>query len=265
MGVLAGKVALVTGSGQGIGRAIARRFAREGASVIVAEINDENGQRVVKEIEALGGKARFVHTDVSKKADVQGAVDAAVKEFGRLDILVNNAIKLPTPTVMEKKTDAMLEQQLAITIWGGWWSMQAAMPIMRKQGGGRIINFTSMDAESGAWLHSDYSVGKAGVLGMTRSAAIDWARFGITVNALMPIAATSAFEQMCKDRPGLREYANSIVPLGRMGDPEEDIAPVAVFLASDDSRYVTGVTLPVDGGLNLNRMSGKPDLAALGE
>ncbi|OGB50540.1 MAG: short-chain dehydrogenase [Burkholderiales bacterium RIFOXYC12_FULL_60_6] len=265
MGVLNGKVALVTGAGQGIGRAIACRFARESAEVIVAELNDETGRRVVTEIENLGGRAKFVHTDVSKKADIFGAVDAAVKEYGRLDILVNNAIRLPTPTVMEKKTDAMLEQQLAIIIWGGWWAMHAAMPIMRKQGGGRIINFTSIDVETGAWLHSDYSVAKAGVLGMTRSAAIDWARFGITVNALAPIAYTSAFEKMCEERPGLREHVDSIIPLGRIGDPEEDIAPVAVFLASDAARYVTGVTLPVDGGLHLNRMSAKPDLSALGE
>lgn len=265
MGALNGKVAVVTGAGQGIGRGIARRFAREGASVLVAELNEETGARVAKELEALGARALFLRTDVSKKADVQAMIDAAVKSFDRLDILVNNAIRLPAPVVMEKKTDAMLEQQLAIGVWGTWWAMQAAMPVMRKQGGGRIINFTSMDVETGAWLHSDYSVVKAGILSMTRSAAIDWARFGINVNALAPIAASAAFEQMCAERPGLREYADSIVPLGRMGDPEEDIAPVAVFLASDAARYMTGATLNVDGGLNLNRMSAKPDLSALGE
>lgn len=265
MGVLEGKIALVTGAGQGIGRGIARRFARESAAVVVAEINEENGRRVVQELEALGARALFVQTDVSKKADVQAVIDATVKHFGRLDVLVNNAIKLPTPVLMEKKTDAMLEQQLGIGVWGSWWAMQAAMPIMRSQGGGRIINFTSMDVETGAWFHSDYSVAKGGILAMTRSAAIDWARYGILVNAITPIAATSAFEQMCKDRPGLREYASSIVPLGRMGDPEEDIAPVAVFLASQASHYITGATLPVDGGLNLNRMSAKPDLSALGD
>ena len=265
MGALQGKVALVTGAGQGIGRGIARRFVRESAVVVVAEINEEAGRRVANELESLGGRALFVRTDVSKKADVQAAVGAATENFGRLDILVNNASRLPAPVVMEKKTDAMLEQQLAVGVWGTWWAMHAALPVMRKQGGGSVINFSSLDVETGAWLHSDYSVVKAGIQAMTRSAAIDWARFGIRVNALAPIAATSAFEQMCKERPGLREMANAIVPLGRMGDPEEDIAPAAVFLASEAGRYITGVTLPVDGGLNMNRMSAKPDLSALGE
>lgn len=265
MGILTGKVALVTGAGQGIGRAIAQRFAEESAQVVVAELNEETGRKVVEEICGAGGDAKYVRTDVSKKSDVYGAVEFVVKQYGKLDILVNNAIKLPTPTVMEKKTDEMLEQQLGIIIWGGWWAMRAAMPEMRKQGGGRIINFTSLDVETGAWMHSDYTIAKAGVLGMTRSAAIDWARFGITVNALAPIAATSAFEKMCDDRPGFREQVNAIIPLGRIGNPESDIAPVAVFLASDAARFVTGVTLPVDGGLNLNRMSAKPDLSAFGE
>jgi NAD(P)-dependent dehydrogenase (short-subunit alcohol dehydrogenase family) len=265
MGALQGKVAVVTGAGQGIGRGISRKFAREGAAVVLAEINEENGQRVAQEIAALGGRAKFVRTDVSKKSDVQAVIDAAVGEFGRLDILVNNAVKLPTPTTLEQKTDEMLEQQLAIGVWGTWWALRAALPVMRKQGGGSIINFSSLDFETGAWLHSDYSVMKGGIVGLTRTAAIDWARYGIRVNALAPIAATAAFEKMCSERPGFREMANAIVPLGRMGDPEEDIAPVAVFLASDAARYMTGAILNVDGGLNMNRMSMKPDLSAFGE
>lgn len=151
----------------------------------------------------MGARAIFVHTDVSQKESIQKALDETVKQFGRLDVLVNNAIKLPAKVLMEQKTDAMLEQQLSIGVWGTWWAMQAAMPVMRRQGGGRIINFTSMDVETGAWFHADYSVAKAGIQAMARSAAIDWARYGILVNALMPIAATAAFERMCEERPGL--------------------------------------------------------------
>jgi NAD(P)-dependent dehydrogenase (short-subunit alcohol dehydrogenase family) len=258
MGLLAGKVALVTGGGQGIGRGVARRFAREGAAVLIAEISEAHGRKAEAEIAELGGRALFVATDVSKKDQICGAVQRAATEFGRLDVLVNNAIKLPTPVLMADKTDDMLREQLAIGVWGSWWGMQAAMPLMRDNGGGSIINFTSMDVETGAWLHADYSVVKGGIQAMTRSAAIDWARFNIRANALAPIAASSAFEQMCKDRPGLREQAGAAVPLGRMGDPEEDIAPAAVFLASDLARYVTGAIIPVDGGLNLPRGNSTP-------
>jgi 3-oxoacyl-[acyl-carrier protein] reductase len=258
MGQLDGKVALVTGAGQGIGRGIALRFVREGASVVIAEISEEHGSKVQAELAQLGGRGKFIRTDVGKKADLLAAIAATVEDFGRFDILVNNAAKLPTPVLMAQKTDAMLEEQIRIGIWGTWWAMQASLPIMRKQGGGRIINFTSMDVETGAWLHADYSVVKAGIVGMTRSAAIDWARFNINVNAVAPIAASAAFEQMCKDRPGLRERADAAVPLGRMGDPEEDIAPAVVFLASEGARFITGATIPVDGGLNLPRGNSIP-------
>jgi NAD(P)-dependent dehydrogenase (short-subunit alcohol dehydrogenase family) len=258
MGILAGKVALVTGAGQGIGRGIARRFAQESAAVLIVEISEAHGAKVQAEIEAFGGRCKFLRADVSNKDEIQGAVAAAARTFGRLDVLVNNAVKLPVPVLLADKTDAMLEQQLAINVWGAWWAMQAAMPIMRDNGGGSIINFTSMDFETGAWLHADYNVTKGALVALTRSAAIDWARFNIRANALAPIAASTAFEQMCQERPGLREHANASVPLGRMGDPEDDIAPAAVFLASELSRYVTGVTLPVDGGMNLPRMNQTP-------
>lgn len=265
MGILDGKVALVTGGGQGIGRGVVRCFVNEGARVVIAEISPEFGRKVEAEAIELGGKAKFVHTDVSQKGDVEAAVQATVDTFGRIDILVNNAIKLPTPLVMEKKTDEQLAQQLAIGVWGSWWGMQAAMPHMRAQGGGRIINFTSMDVDTGAWLHADYSVAKSGIAGMTRSAAIDWARYNINVNCVAPVAASAAFEQMCLDRPGLREAAGRAVPLGRMGDPEFDIAPVVAFLASDASGFITGASLPVDGGLNMPRGNSTPaDLSLFG-
>jgi NAD(P)-dependent dehydrogenase (short-subunit alcohol dehydrogenase family) len=258
MGLLDGKVAVVTGSGAGIGRGIARRFAREGAAVLIAELDAARGAQVQAEIAALGGRSEFLATDVSKKEQVFAAVNRAAEAFGRLDIIVNNAIKLPTPVLMAEKTDDMLREQIAVGLWGTWWGMQAAMPLMRQAGGGSIVNFSSMDVETGAWLHADYIAVKGGIQALTRAAAIDWARFNIRANSIAPIAASSAFEQMCKDRPGLREAAGQAVPLGRMGDPEEDIAPAALFLASDLARYVTGTNLPVDGGLNLPRGASTP-------
>ena len=252
------KVALVTGGGEGIGRGVAHRFAKDGATVVIAEINEASGNKVVAELEALGAKALFVKTDMGNKESVLAMVESAAKHYGRIDILVKNAVSLPQDLLLEDKTDEMLERQLGIGVWGSWWAMRAVRPYMEAQGGGRIINFASLDVETGAWLHSDYSVAKAGIQALTRSAAMEWSRFNILVNCVMPVAASAAFERMCDMRPGFREMADEMNPLGRMGDPEHDIAPVVSFLASEDAHYMTGVTLPVDGGLHLPRGSNKP-------
>jgi NAD(P)-dependent dehydrogenase (short-subunit alcohol dehydrogenase family) len=259
MGILDGKVALITGGGSGIGRGIARRFVREGAAVVVADLNEQLGQQTEKELVGeLKGRGKYLRTDVTVKSDIEAAINSAVKSFGRLDIVVTCANVLATPLVMEKKTDEMLARQLSVAVWGPWWTMQLAMPIMRKQGFGRFINFSSIDFETGAWLHADYNVAKGGVVGLTRSAAMDWARFGITANALAPVAASLSFEKMCEDRPGLREAAGKQIPVGRMGDCEEDIAPLAAFLASDAASYITGAVIPVDGGLHIPRVNQTP-------
>jgi NAD(P)-dependent dehydrogenase (short-subunit alcohol dehydrogenase family) len=263
MGVLDGKVAIVTGAGAGIGRGIARRYAREGASVVVVEVNKDNGARVAGELEGLGAKSLFVHTDVGKKVEVEAAVAATLKRFGRLDILVNNASKLSPNILLEQKTDEMLKETLDVGVWAAWWFMQLAMPIMRDQGGGRIINFLSVDAEAGCWLHVDYNMMKGAVEALTRSAAMEWGRFKILVNAIAPVAAGTVFEELIRSIPGFEQMAAAMNPLGRVGDPEEDIAPVAVFLGSDACRYVTGEVIHADGGLHVPRYQSKPhDLAA---
>jgi NAD(P)-dependent dehydrogenase (short-subunit alcohol dehydrogenase family) len=258
MGRLDGKVALVTGAGQGIGRAIARRYAHEGARVVIAEIEQEHGAAVAEQITANGGEATFVHTDVGVKPEVERAVGTAIDRYGRLDILVNNAIALSPNILLEQKTDDMLDRVLHTGLWATWWSMQTAFPTMRDQGGGRIINFYSIDAETGAWLHGDYNLTKEAIRSLTRSAAAEWARFDILVNAIAPAAAGTVFEQLARDIPGFAEGAAATNPLGRVGDPDDDIAPVAVFLASDDARYVTGETIHVDGGQHLPRYNSKP-------
>jgi NAD(P)-dependent dehydrogenase (short-subunit alcohol dehydrogenase family) len=195
---------------------------------------------------------------VGNRDQITGAVADVVNRWGRIDVLVNNATALSPNVLLEDKTDDMLEGILRAGLWATWWSMKAAFPTMRDRGGGHIINFFSIDAEAGAWLHSDYNANKAAIQGLTRSAAAEWARFGITVNALAPAAAGTVYEQLCEAIPGFAEGAAAMNPMGRVGDPEDDIAPVAVFLASEDSRYITGETIHVDGGQHLPRYNSKP-------
>ncbi len=258
MGRLDGRIAVVTGSGKGIGRGIARRYAREGAAVLIAEIDKEAGAVVADELVDLGGRGVFVHCDISDKEQITAAVATAVELYGRLDILVNCAIALSPNVLLEQKTDDMLDGVLGTGLWATWWAMHAAFPAMRAQGSGRIINFYSIDAEAGAWLHADYNLTKDAIRGLTRSAAAEWGRFNILVNAIAPAAAGTVFGELANAIAGFPEAAAAGNPLGRVGDPEEDIAPVAVFLASDDARYVTGETIHVDGGQHLPRYQSKP-------
>jgi NAD(P)-dependent dehydrogenase (short-subunit alcohol dehydrogenase family) len=255
MGRLDGKVALVTGGGKGIGRGIVRRYAAEGASVTIAEIDEEAGSAVAQE---LGDPVTFRHTDVARQQEIEGAVRETIDRHGRIDVLVNNAIALSPNVILEEKTDEMLDGVLHSGLWATWWAMRAALPAMREQGGGRVINFYSIDAEAAAWLHADYNVTKEAIRGLTRSAAVEWARYNILVNAIAPAAAGTVFEQLTQMIPGFAEMAAAGNPLGRVGDPEQDIAPVAVFLASDDARYITGETIHVDGGQHLPRYNSKP-------
>ncbi len=255
---LDGSVAVVTGGGKGIGRGIARRFAREGAHVVVAEIDVEAGAAVAESLKALGTEGVFVPTDVGQKDQIDAAVATAVQTWGRLDVLVNNAIALSPNVVLEEKTDDMLSATLRTGLWATWWAMHAALPTMREQGRGRIVNFYSIDAEAAAWLHADYNLTKSAILGLIRSAAVEWAPYGITVNAIAPAARGTVFEGLAAAIPGFEDMAASINPIGRVGDPEEDIAPVVVFLASEASRYVTGELVHVDGGQHLPRYNSKP-------
>ncbi|MCU1361912.1 MAG: short-chain dehydrogenase/reductase [Ilumatobacteraceae bacterium] len=248
---LDGKVAVVTGGARGIGRGICRKFASEGAKVVVADIADVEGEAVARDLEALGGKGLFVHTDVSRKDQVGAMIAAATDTWGRLDVLVNDAIGLSPHVTLEHKSDEMFDFSLRVGFYATLWSMQAAMPIMRTQGGGRIINFYSADADSGQWYHGDYNSTKAAIRALTVSAAAEWGRYNILCNAISPIAAGTVYHELLKDAPGIADVIAAL-PLGRMGDPETDIGPVALFLASADSQYVNGQTIVVDGGLTLS-------------
>lgn len=258
MALLQDKVAVITGAGNGIGRGVARRFAREKAAVVIAEIDTSAGPAVVRECEELGGRALFVRTDVTSKASIEAAIATAVDRFGGLDALVNNAF-VPSPNVLlEEKTDEMLGRTLDSTLWATWWAMKAALPHLRQRGGGAIINFYSIDVELGAWLHADYNTGKAAILGLTRSAAAEWGRFNIRVNTIAPTAMGATFYKLCEEHPGFAEKSAAMRPLGRCGEPEDDIGPVVVFLASEMARYVTGEAIHVDGGLHLPGYNSRP-------
>ncbi len=246
---LAGRVAIVTGAGMGIGRGIARRLAHEGAAIVVAELREASGDRTVRELaDDFGARSRFVPTDVSKKDQVERLVDATVFEFGRVDILVNNAQTFTELVPLDEKTDAMMAASLESGPWATFWSMQAVFPHMREHHYGRIVNFCSLNMVTGAWYSVDYNAAKGAIQALTRSAAREWGPYGITVNAIAPAAASEGYLAFKKNSPQAAAAAEKTIPLQRMGDPEEDLGGVALFLASDDGQYITGHTLFADGG-----------------
>lgn len=259
MGQLAGKVALITGGGKGLGFGMSRVFAREGAHVVIAEIDADAAHAAAYEIEREAGVTCLAYPcDITQRDQAVGAVEAAVDRFGGLDVLINNASMLTPNIVLERKTDDMLQSAMQIALWSSWWTMQAAFRHLRARGGGSVINFFSIDAQVGSWFHSDYNIAKSAVLGLTRTAAVEWGRFGIRVNAIAPTGLGTVMKQLVADDPGFFDMVAAINPIGRVGDPELDIAPVAVFLASPAARFMTGELLHVDGGQHISGFINKP-------
>lgn len=253
MSLLAGKTALITGAGEGIGRAIARRYASEGANVAIAERNAETGADAATTIaEEYGTETLFIETDVTIKAQVLAAVAAANQRFGGVDILVNNAWGGGNFARAENKTDAIMQHGLAMNLWAGFWSMQAVFPHMKQNRWGRIINICSINGVDAYVGSLEYNVGKEALRTLTRTMAREWAPHQICANAICPAAATAPAAAFIANTPGLKASIENANPMGRMGDPDQDIAGVALFLASDDARYTTGNTLFVDGGMHIN-------------
>lgn len=257
MGQLEGRIAIITGAGDGIGAAIARRFASEGARVLVAELNAETGQAVADE---LGDAGRFIRTDAASKEDVEAMVTAAVDEWGGLDILVNNAWGGGRLGRVERKTPALMSHGLSLGFLGPFWAMVAAHPIMKARGYGRIINICSLNGVNAHMGTVEYNASKEALRAATRTAAREWAPDGIVANALCPAAKSAAFASTMAAHPELVAAADASNPMGRIGDCDDDIAPVALFLASEGCRYMTGNTLFVDGGSHINGSAWAPDL-----
>lgn len=248
-----GRTALITGAGDGIGRAIARRYALEGANIIIAEFNAETGLEAADEMFAqYGAKAEFVQTDVCKKDQVERAVAIANEKFGGVDILVNNAWAGGKIGRLENKTDEQMQYGLTMGLWSGLWSMKAVFPYMKAQRWGRIINICTLNGINAHMGIVEYNVGKEALRAYSRTAAREWAPFQVCVNVICPAAATSSFKQFQKMSPDIAAASSTANPMGRMGEPDSDIAGVAFFLASDDARYLTGNTLFADGGSHIN-------------
>lgn len=261
MNRLLDKVAIITGAGEGIGQGVARRFASEGAAVVIAEINAEAGQRAAEDISRdFGTRAIALTTDVSRKESVLAMVDGTVSTLGRVDILVNNAWGGGNYARLEHKTDKRLEKALQIGVFAAFWAMQAVFPHMRKAGGGRIITMCSLNGINAHMYTAEYNMAKEALRTLTRTAAREWARHNILANVVCPGAATPSYEAFRHRSP---ENAAALLrqnPMGRMGDPERDIGGVALFLASDDSCYVTGNTIFADGGSHINGVSWVPEM-----
>lgn len=242
------KVSVITGSGRGIGRASALLFASEGSSVVVADINEENARDTTQAIVDAGGRAVCHPCDVTDSAQVDALIDRAVSEFGRLDILFNNAGgALPEPT--HEVSDEKFREVVGLNLDGVFFGTRAALRVMVSQQSGCILITTS-----GAGLGSvpglaAYGMAKAGVINLAKSVADEYGRYGIRANVVSPgPIASEGFLAYLNSVEGLREKMESGVPLRRLGRPE-DIASTALFLASDDAAYVSGVVVPVDGGI----------------
>jgi 3-oxoacyl-[acyl-carrier protein] reductase len=242
---LKNRVAIVTGAGQGIGRALALGFAREGAKVVVADVNEENAASVKSEVKALGGTALAACTDVSNEDSVQTLVDKSLREFGKLDVLINNAGIFPVSSVEEMKEEDW-DRVIGTNLVGAFLCSKAVAGKFLQQGSGRIISMTSGRAFQGAKNAAHYASSKAGIIGFSKSLALELAPRQITVNVICPGITDTAQPRGHQSEEQIYAQAQKI-PLGRIGQPE-DLVGTAVFLASDAAAFITGQTVIVNGG-----------------
>ncbi len=250
MGRLDGKVALITGGGSGMGRVASSLFAAEGARVALTDVNDDAGNEVVKGIDREGGEALFVHADVSREGDAAEMVRAAVDRFGRLDVLYNNAgVMLSDDGSVDATDESVWDRTLSINVKGVAFGCKFGIPAMTASGGGSIVNVASFVAWLGAATsQTAYTASKGAVLAMTREIAVEYARRGIRCNALCPGPIDTPLLAELLSDPARRQRRFVHIPMGRLGRADE-LARAALFLASDDSSYMTGASLIVDGGI----------------
>ena len=249
MSLLTGQTAVVTGGAQGLGYAIAAKFISEGARVVLGDLDLPATEAAAKELagSAKDPVALAVRSDVTDAADVEALVNTAVERFGGLDIMVNNA-GITRDATLRKMTEEQFDQVIAVHLKGTWHGLKAAAAIMRENGRGAIVNMSSISGKVGLVGQTNYSAAKAGIVGMTKAAAKELAHLGVRVNAIQPGLIRSAMTEAMPQHIWDQKLAE--VPMGRAGEPDE-VAKVALFLASDLSSYMTGTVLEVTGGRHI--------------
>ncbi|MDR4887333.1 SDR family oxidoreductase [Fredinandcohnia sp. QZ13] len=242
---LQGKVGIITGSASGIGRGMALAMAKEGAHIAIVDVNEEKGRETLAEINQYTEGLLFIK-DISIKENVNEIVNEVVKKYGKLDILVNNA-HASRQALFSETTQEMLDLSFGTGFYPTFHFMQAAYPELKKCRG-KVINFASGAGIDGQMTQTSYAAAKEAIRAISRVAANEWGPEGINVNLISPIALTAGVEQWRDSAPEMYEAMVNKIPLRKLGDPEQDIGRVAVFLASSDSDYITGQTIMVDGG-----------------
>jgi len=250
-GRLHGKVAVVTGATAGIGLGTAKRFVREGATVIISSRREEAGwkaQAILREM-ATGGEVHYVQGDMGKKAEVEAIVDRAIDDFGRIDVLINNAQGFTQSMPIMDKPDWHFQKSLDTGLFGSKWAMQRAFPVMKELGGGSIVNMSSHWAWTCPPNLSDYGANKAALEALTRAAANEWGRYNINVNIVVPYSKSATWEKYAANDPAAAARTTKVNPLHRIGDPEHDLGNLMLGLVTEDARFVTGQTFDCSGGL----------------
>ena len=244
---LEGKVALITGGAQGIGRAIALLLAREGAKVVISDINLEKARETCREIEALGREALAVGGNVADASEAEAMVQQTIEKFGRMDILVNNA-GIPRDQVLLRMKEEDWDLVLSVNLKGAFHCTKAALRPFLKQKGGKVVNISSVTGEMGNAGQANYAASKAGLWGLTYTLALEYARYNINVNCVAPGATKTAMTAGMPEN--ILAAVLEKIPFRRMAEPR-DIANVHLFLASDDATYITGQVIFVDGGMSV--------------
>ncbi len=245
------KVVLITGSSSGIGKGAALTFARQGAKVVLASRSAGANEDLLQEIKSSGGEAFFVKTDVTSTADIKKMIDKTIEKYGRLDIAINNAGVEGTPGIRTADFDEQVwDDVIDINLKGVWLSMKYELLEMLKKGGGVIINISSLAGLQGGGAGIAYHAAKFGVVGMTKAAAIEYAKDNIRVNTVCPAVIDTPMADRAFDTPKKREAAIAIHPVGRLGTVDEVVSTIC-WLASDEASFITGAAVPVDGGASL--------------